>query len=83
MRQAAYFLPWNMAVFVTLATLVCFVIGVVIGICVGVDAGKRGIRPAAVWGIVAALAPGMTGLIAYLIVRHLDDKKRTDQEAEV
>ncbi len=55
---------------------VLLIVGVVIGLCVGLDARSRGIKPAGIWGIVAALAPGFMGVIGYLIVRYFHDKHK-------
>ena len=60
--------------FVGLSALFAIIIMVTIGLSVGLDAKSRGIRPAAVWGLVAALAPGLLGVIGYLIVRYLDGR---------
>ncbi len=80
MKRMAYFMPLGKVQFVGLIFFVVLIAAVVIGLCVGLDARKRGIKPASIWGIVAALAPGFTGVIGYLIVRYFDDKKKSSQE---
>lgn len=54
---------------ILLIILLAIAVPLVIGILIYEDARKEGMEPPIVWALVAALAPGLTGIIVYFVVR--------------